>query len=123
MIFFSAFVIRSRCNTYCVSPSIINPPTPPKPADRDYRLGLKPGFERAVIEEKYLALKPCLHGCDAHSIDRIGKPDQNRTIPNFCIDDFRLDELNVELRFSANLLSEWEKLVAGARGLIQSGRH
>lgn len=54
---------------------------------------------------------------------RCGRPDQNRTIPNFCVDDFRLDELNVELRFSANLLSEWEKLVAGARGLIQSGRH
>jgi hypothetical protein len=53
---------------------------------------------------------------------RCGRPDPNRTTPNFCIDDFRLDELNVELRFSANLLSEWEKLIAGARGLIQSGR-
>ena len=53
---------------------------------------------------------------------RCGKPDQSRPTPNFCIDDFRLDELNVELRFSANLLSEWEKLMAGARGLIQSGR-
>jgi hypothetical protein len=49
-----------------------------KPADRDYWLGLKLGFDRAAIEEKYRALKPCLHGCDAHSIDRIGKPDQNR---------------------------------------------
>jgi hypothetical protein len=53
---------------------------------------------------------------------RCGKPDQNRSTPNFCIEDFRVDELNVELRFSANLLSEWEKLMAGARGLIQSGR-
>jgi hypothetical protein len=54
---------------------------------------------------------------------RCGRPDQSRATPNFCTDDFRVDELNVELRFSANLLSEWEKLLAGARGLIQSGRH
>jgi hypothetical protein len=54
---------------------------------------------------------------------RCGRPDQNRATPNFCTDDFRVDELNVELRFSANLLSEWEKLVTGARGLVQSGRH
>jgi hypothetical protein len=53
---------------------------------------------------------------------RCGQPDQHRTTPNFCIEDFRLDELNVELRFSANLLSEWEKLMAGARGLLQSAR-
>jgi hypothetical protein len=53
---------------------------------------------------------------------RCGRPDPRRTTPNFCIDDFRLDGLNVDLRFSANLLSEWEKLTGGARGLLQSGR-
>jgi hypothetical protein len=53
---------------------------------------------------------------------RCGRPDPRRTTPNFCIDDFRLDGLDVELRFSANLLSEWEKLTGGARGLLQSGR-
>jgi hypothetical protein len=53
---------------------------------------------------------------------RCGRPDPRRTTPNFCIDDFRLDGLNVELRFSANLLSEWEKLTSGARGLLQTGQ-
>jgi hypothetical protein len=53
---------------------------------------------------------------------RCGRPDESRTTPNFCTDDFRLDKLNVELRFSADLLSEWEKLGAGARGLLESGR-
>jgi len=53
---------------------------------------------------------------------RCGKPDQRRATPNFCIDDFRFDDLNVELRFSANLLAEWEKLIAGARGLIEQAR-
>jgi hypothetical protein len=53
---------------------------------------------------------------------RCGRPDPRRTTANFCIEDFRLDGLDVELRFSANLLSEWEKLTGGARGLLQSGR-
>lgn len=53
---------------------------------------------------------------------RCGKPDQHRATPNFCIDDFRLGELNVELRFSANLLFGWEKLLAGARGLIEQAK-
>ena len=33
-----------------------------------------------------------------------------------------LDNLDVELRFSAAILSEWEKLNAGARGLIEAAR-
>jgi hypothetical protein len=53
---------------------------------------------------------------------RCGKPDEARKTPNFCIDDFRVDQLAVELRFSANLLSEWQTLMSGARGLIESGR-
>jgi hypothetical protein len=53
---------------------------------------------------------------------RCGKPDSSRKTPNACIYDFRLDGLDVELRFSAAILSEWEKLNAGARGLIEAAR-
>jgi hypothetical protein len=53
---------------------------------------------------------------------RCGRPDPARKTPNSCTYDFRLDNLDVELRFSAALLSEWEKLSAGARGLIEAAR-
>ena len=53
---------------------------------------------------------------------RCGRPDASRKTPNSCIYDFRLDGLDVELRFSAAILSEWEKLNAGARGLIEAAR-
>jgi hypothetical protein len=51
-----------------------------------------------------------------------GRPDQERKTPNACAYDFRLGDLDVELRFSAALLSEWERLSAGARGLIAAAR-
>jgi hypothetical protein len=51
-----------------------------------------------------------------------GRPDQERKTPNACAYDFRLGDLDVELRFSAALLSEWEKLSASARGLIAAAR-
>jgi hypothetical protein len=51
-----------------------------------------------------------------------GRPDQARKTPNACAYDFRLGDLDVELRFSAALLSEWEKLSAGAKGLIMAAR-
>jgi hypothetical protein len=53
---------------------------------------------------------------------RCSKPDEARKTPNFCIDDFRVDDLNIELRFSANLLSEWQRLMTGVRGLVESAR-
>ena len=53
---------------------------------------------------------------------RCERPDQMRKTPNACAYDFRLDGLDIELRFSAALLSEWEKLSAGARGLIAAAR-
>jgi len=53
---------------------------------------------------------------------RCQQPDQTRKTPNTCAYDFRLKDLDVELRFSAALLSEWEALNAGARGLIASAR-
>lgn len=53
---------------------------------------------------------------------RCGRPDASRKTPNSCIYDFRVDGLDVELRFSAAILSEWERLNAGARGLIEAAR-
>jgi hypothetical protein len=53
---------------------------------------------------------------------RCRRSDQTRTTPNSCTYDFRVDGLDIELRFSAALLSEWEKLSAGARGLIEAAR-
>jgi len=51
---------------------------------------------------------------------RCGRPDQTQKTPNSCVYDFRVGDLDVELRFSAALLSEWEKLNAGARGLVEA---
>ena len=48
------------------------------PSDREYWLGKKADSPAAVIEQKYGFLKPCLHGCDAHELEKIGKPDQDR---------------------------------------------
>jgi hypothetical protein len=53
---------------------------------------------------------------------RCGKPDQAQKTPNSCTYVFRTGDFDVELRFSAALLSEWEKLSAGARGLIEAAR-
>lgn len=47
------------------------------PTQRDFWLGLKPGFGRNVIEERYRFLKPCLHGSDAHTTERVS-PDLKR---------------------------------------------
>jgi hypothetical protein len=53
---------------------------------------------------------------------RCGRPDQTQQTPNACIYDFRVDNLDIELRFSAALLAEWEKLNGGARALIDAAR-
>ena len=53
---------------------------------------------------------------------RCGRPDQTQKTPNSCIYDFRLDGLDVELRFPAALLAEWGTLNAGVRGLIEAAR-
>jgi DNA repair protein SbcC/Rad50 len=47
------------------------------PNDRDYFLGKGPDSPSVVIG-KCGALKACVHGSDAHSLDRIGEPDQQR---------------------------------------------
>lgn len=43
-------------------------------------------------------------------------------LPNTCIAEFRLDGIDVRARFSPDLLSEWEALLAGTRGLLKSFR-
>jgi len=53
---------------------------------------------------------------------RCRKPDPSRKTPNTCISVFRLGDLDIEMRFSAGLLSDWEKLRDGARGLIEAAR-
>ncbi|MCU0442107.1 MAG: hypothetical protein MUE96_06890 [Bacteroidia bacterium] len=45
--------------------------------DRNYFLGKSVDDEKTVIR-KCGTLKPCYHGCDAHSNDKIFKPDGNR---------------------------------------------
>jgi ABC-type lipoprotein export system ATPase subunit len=48
------------------------------PADRQHYLGLKPGFTVAEIKRQYDSLKPCFHGSDAHTIEKLFEPDQKR---------------------------------------------
>ncbi|RVC72395.1 ATP-binding protein, partial [Mesorhizobium sp. M2A.F.Ca.ET.046.02.1.1] len=47
------------------------------PIDREFWLGRGKESSESIIEF-YGALKPCLWGCDAHEIARVGKPDLNR---------------------------------------------
>lgn len=48
------------------------------PRDRDHYLGLKAGVTKADIIRQYRSLKPCIHGCDAHSIAALFRPDNDR---------------------------------------------
>lgn len=48
-----------------------------KPADINYFLGRGVDTEEDIIN-KYGALKPCIHGCDAHELSKIFKPDLDR---------------------------------------------
>lgn len=48
------------------------------PSDREHYLGLKPGFSAAEIMRQYNSLKPCFHGSDAHTIDKLFEPDKKR---------------------------------------------
>ncbi|MGG4043073.1 TrlF family AAA-like ATPase [Bacillus smithii] len=49
-----------------------------RPKDREFFLGKAENHPKDVIIEKFGSLKPCIHGSDAHKIEKIGKPDQNR---------------------------------------------
>lgn len=48
------------------------------PNQRDFWLGKSPRHDRSLIERRYRALKPCLHGSDAHREDKVGAPDLDR---------------------------------------------
>lgn len=47
-------------------------------ADRKFWLGEAPAAPLATIKATYNGPKPCIHGCDAHSLERVGKPDHER---------------------------------------------
>ena len=48
------------------------------PSQRDFWLGKRPGADRTFIERTYRALKPCLHGSDAHRDEKVAAPDLDR---------------------------------------------
>ncbi len=47
-------------------------------------------------------------------------PPQPDGLPNTCVSELRLRGLDVQIRYSPDLLPEWEQLFAGARGLVES---
>ncbi len=48
------------------------------PKQREFWLGQSPSASRDDIESIYGALKPCMHGSDAHLIENVGAPTNNR---------------------------------------------
>jgi len=48
------------------------------PKDHEFFLGHKPGHTSDKIIKDYGKLKPCAHGSDAHSLEEICMPDENR---------------------------------------------
>lgn len=49
-----------------------------KPGDVSYFLGRAEGNPPDTIRKRYGSIKPCLSGCDAHDLERIGKAEQDR---------------------------------------------
>tara|TARA_R110002074_G_scaffold402002_2_gene602759 strand:+ start:5408 stop:7984 length:2577 start_codon:yes stop_codon:yes gene_type:complete len=48
------------------------------PSDRKHYLGLKASAPAEEIIRQYRSLKPCIHGSDAHAVETLFKPDENR---------------------------------------------
>jgi len=48
------------------------------PKQRDFWLGRHPDFPPEKMEATYGSLKPCMHGCDAHRLEKVGVPDLDR---------------------------------------------
>ena len=48
------------------------------PSDRKHYLGLKANTPVAEIIRQYRSLKPCIHGSDAHAVETLFKPDEDR---------------------------------------------
>ena len=46
-------------------------------AQREFWLG-KRGVSVDDLKADYNGLKPCIHGCDAHALGNVGRPDENR---------------------------------------------
>jgi len=53
---------------------------------------------------------------------RCRKPNPSAETPNTCQAEMRMGDLDVEIRFSAALLSEWRRLRDGARGFVAAAR-
>jgi hypothetical protein len=50
---------------------------PSSAKQRDFWLG-RGKASPAELLERYGGLKPCIWGCDAHQLARVGKPDEDR---------------------------------------------
>jgi ABC-type lipoprotein export system ATPase subunit len=48
------------------------------PAQREFWLGKSDKIDRATLEQRYGSRKLCLHGCDAHELAKVAKPDLDR---------------------------------------------
>ena len=48
------------------------------PRDREHYIGLKPGNPKEEIIRQYRSLKPCVHGSDAHAVESLFKPKNDR---------------------------------------------
>jgi hypothetical protein len=48
------------------------------PKQREFWIGNTSSASKKEIEEVYGALKPCMHGCDAHWVDKVGAPAGDR---------------------------------------------
>ncbi len=48
------------------------------PSDREHYLGKKGSTPKEKIIRQYGSLKPCIHGSDAHNVDALFKPDEDR---------------------------------------------
>lgn len=53
---------------------------------------------------------------------RCRRPDPSRKTPNTCLSVVRMGKLDVEIRFTASQLGDWQATVAGARGFIEAAR-
>ena len=63
-----------RSNIYKLSDAIFSG----NPSDRDFFSGSKAGCDEQLVINKCGSLKPCIHGSDAHSEDKLFSPDENR---------------------------------------------
>jgi len=63
-----------RSNIYKLSDAIFSG----NPSDREFFLGEKKGCDESLVISKCGSLKPCIHGSDAHSEEKLFNPNENR---------------------------------------------